>query len=228
VRSALFANDLDQHALAAPSVELAIKDLLPRTEVEFTRRDCDHNLPLHDLAFLKLAFLGRGRRRLRAWGLAPHEPVSNYHHNRTGEDNADAHMKRTISLSMHSDAAIDPIDDSIFWVYSPFAFGNSARCQDNDWATGVAAVQFVGGAAVAQSGTVNDSGKLPEHLFPFSTSAGQPYPPPTRKVPVNVTGTGKTHLAIAIARRSAAFAVEPRCCGTGPARLPRHAFNGGR
>src|ERR1035438_9953638 len=26
--------------------------------------------------------------------LAPHEPVSQYHHNRTGEDNADAHLKR--------------------------------------------------------------------------------------------------------------------------------------
>ena len=50
-RSALFANDLDQNALAAPSVELAIKDLLPRAEVEFTRRNRDHNLPPHDLAF---------------------------------------------------------------------------------------------------------------------------------------------------------------------------------
>jgi secondary thiamine-phosphate synthase enzyme len=29
-------------------------------------------------------------------GLAPHEPVSRYLHNRTGEDNADAHLKRTI------------------------------------------------------------------------------------------------------------------------------------
>ena len=28
--------------------------------------------------------------------LAPHEPVRNYHHNRTGEDNADAHLKRQI------------------------------------------------------------------------------------------------------------------------------------
>ena len=28
--------------------------------------------------------------------LAPHEPVSKYRHNRTGEDNADAHMKRQI------------------------------------------------------------------------------------------------------------------------------------
>ena len=28
--------------------------------------------------------------------LAPHEPVSGYRHNRTGEDNADAHMKRQV------------------------------------------------------------------------------------------------------------------------------------
>lgn len=29
-------------------------------------------------------------------GLAPHEPINQYHHNQTGEDNADAHLKRTI------------------------------------------------------------------------------------------------------------------------------------
>jgi secondary thiamine-phosphate synthase enzyme len=28
--------------------------------------------------------------------LAPHEPVAGYHHNRTGEDNADAHIKRQV------------------------------------------------------------------------------------------------------------------------------------
>jgi secondary thiamine-phosphate synthase enzyme len=28
--------------------------------------------------------------------LAPHEPVSAYQHNRTGEDNADAHLKRQV------------------------------------------------------------------------------------------------------------------------------------
>lgn len=27
---------------------------------------------------------------------APHEPVSHYQHNRTGEDNADAHLKRQV------------------------------------------------------------------------------------------------------------------------------------
>lgn len=28
--------------------------------------------------------------------LAPHEPISKYEHNKTGEDNADAHLKRQI------------------------------------------------------------------------------------------------------------------------------------
>src|SRR3954468_1809721 len=28
--------------------------------------------------------------------LAPHEPISQYRHNLTGEDNADAHLKRTL------------------------------------------------------------------------------------------------------------------------------------
>jgi len=28
--------------------------------------------------------------------IAPHEPVTSYQHNRTGEDNADAHMKRQV------------------------------------------------------------------------------------------------------------------------------------
>jgi secondary thiamine-phosphate synthase enzyme len=33
-----------------------------------------------------------------AWleGLAPHEPVARYRHNDTGEDNADAHLKRQV------------------------------------------------------------------------------------------------------------------------------------
>ena len=29
-------------------------------------------------------------------GLAPHEPISRYRHNRTGEDNGDAHIKRQV------------------------------------------------------------------------------------------------------------------------------------
>jgi hypothetical protein len=63
------------------------------------------------------------------------------------------------SLSTHSDAVIDPIDSSVFWIYGAYTFGNSATCQDNDWGTNVAAVQFVGGTAVTQSSKVNTSGK---------------------------------------------------------------------
>ncbi len=29
-------------------------------------------------------------------GLAPHEPLTRYRHNQTGEDNGDAHLKRTV------------------------------------------------------------------------------------------------------------------------------------
>ncbi len=29
-------------------------------------------------------------------GIAPHEPISQYQHNKTGEDNADAHLKRQV------------------------------------------------------------------------------------------------------------------------------------
>ena len=29
-------------------------------------------------------------------GIAPHEPISQYQHNNTGEDNADAHLKRQV------------------------------------------------------------------------------------------------------------------------------------
>ncbi len=29
-------------------------------------------------------------------GIAPHEPISHYRHNRTGEDNGDAHLKRQV------------------------------------------------------------------------------------------------------------------------------------
>jgi secondary thiamine-phosphate synthase enzyme len=38
------------------------------------------------------------RHDYEAWleGLAPHEPLSRYQHNRTGEDNADAHLKRQV------------------------------------------------------------------------------------------------------------------------------------
>ena len=43
--SPLFADDLDQHALAAAAVELAVENPLPGTEVEFARRNRDHYPP---------------------------------------------------------------------------------------------------------------------------------------------------------------------------------------
>ena len=43
--------------------------------------------------------------------LAPHEPVSHYRHNRTGEDNGDAHLKRQVMgrevVVAVSDGALD-------------------------------------------------------------------------------------------------------------------------
>ena len=42
------------------------------------------------------------RRHEAVWleKLAPHEPVGQYQHNRTGEDNADAHMKRQVTPAL--------------------------------------------------------------------------------------------------------------------------------
>lgn len=45
------ADDLHQHALAPPAVELAVEDLLPRPEVELALGDGDYDFPAHDLAF---------------------------------------------------------------------------------------------------------------------------------------------------------------------------------
>jgi hypothetical protein len=49
------------------------------------------------------------------------------------------------SLSSHSDITIDPSNNTLFWLNAAYAYGTSANCQNNDWATYVAAVQFVGG-----------------------------------------------------------------------------------
>jgi hypothetical protein len=69
-RSPLFANDLDQYALAATAVELAVKYLLPATEVEFARCNRDHgernrSLPPSEFSDPENGFgrRRRGRRR---------------------------------------------------------------------------------------------------------------------------------------------------------------------
>ena len=45
-----FADDLDEHALATPPVELAVEDLLPRAEIELAARNRRHYLAPHHLA----------------------------------------------------------------------------------------------------------------------------------------------------------------------------------
>jgi len=46
----LFPDYLHQHPLAAHPVELAVKDLLPWTEIQFPIRHRHHHLPPHHLA----------------------------------------------------------------------------------------------------------------------------------------------------------------------------------
>lgn len=46
----LLPDDLDQNAFPAKSIELAVKDLLPRSEVESPTGDGHHHLSTHDRA----------------------------------------------------------------------------------------------------------------------------------------------------------------------------------
>ena len=56
--------------------------------------------------------------------LAPHEPVSSYRHNLTGEDNADAHMKRQImgrEVLVAIEFGLGQIEPTaVFWRVMPF------------------------------------------------------------------------------------------------------------
>ena len=57
----LFSYDLDQHALAAAAIELAVENLLPRAEIELPFRNRDHDLAPHHLAFemgVRIVFAG--------------------------------------------------------------------------------------------------------------------------------------------------------------------------
>ena len=56
------------------------------------QRHAHHRFGVHQRRRVGLAS------RLRLWleKLAPHEPIKQYRHNDTGEDNADAHMKRQV------------------------------------------------------------------------------------------------------------------------------------
>jgi hypothetical protein len=46
------------------------------------------------------------------------------------------------TVSMHSDATMDPLDSDVFWIHSAYVYGSDSNCQNNDWATGVGAVAF--------------------------------------------------------------------------------------
>ena len=46
------------------------------------------------------------------------------------------------TVSLHSDATLDPIYSGVFWLHSAYVYGSDSNCQNNDWATGVGAVQF--------------------------------------------------------------------------------------
>src|SRR5438445_813774 len=50
-RASSLADDFHEHALAAATVEFAVKDLFPRAEVELSVRDRDDDLPPHHLPF---------------------------------------------------------------------------------------------------------------------------------------------------------------------------------
>jgi secondary thiamine-phosphate synthase enzyme len=81
----------------------AFLNITPQVEVALKESGVREGLALINAMHITASvFINDDERGLHAdydaWleRLAPHEPVSGYHHNRTGEDNADAHMKRQI------------------------------------------------------------------------------------------------------------------------------------
>lgn len=46
-----FADNFHQHPLATTPIELAVEDLFPRAEIEFSLRDGDDHFAAHDLSF---------------------------------------------------------------------------------------------------------------------------------------------------------------------------------
>src|SRR5262245_1024256 len=74
------SDHLDEDALRAPAVELAVEDLLPRTEVELAVRHRDDDLAAHDLALVvgvavvlarAVVMVALGRRVVRREPLEP-------------------------------------------------------------------------------------------------------------------------------------------------------------
>src|SRR5262249_44140621 len=73
----LFSDDLDQHSLGPPAVELAVEDLLPRAEVELALGYRHHDLAAHDLALVVgVGVVLAGACCLSGWGAGPNGPRS--------------------------------------------------------------------------------------------------------------------------------------------------------
>ena len=78
-------------------------NITPQVEAALTESGIREGLCLVNAMHISASvFINDDERGLHAdferWleALAPHEPISQYRHNDTGEDNADAHLKRTI------------------------------------------------------------------------------------------------------------------------------------
>jgi hypothetical protein len=77
----------------------AFLNITPQVEAALKESAVREGLALVNAMHLTSVFINDDERGLHAdydaslERLAPHEPVSGYRHNRTGEDNADAHMK---------------------------------------------------------------------------------------------------------------------------------------
>jgi len=81
----------------------AFINITPQVEACLRESDIQEGLCLVNAMHITASvFINDDERGLHAdyekWleGLAPHAPTSQYQHNRTGEDNADAHLKRQI------------------------------------------------------------------------------------------------------------------------------------
>jgi hypothetical protein len=46
------------------------------------------------------------------------------------------------TVGLHSAADLDPVYSGVFWLHGAYAYGSDSNCQNNDWATGIAAVEF--------------------------------------------------------------------------------------
>ena len=94
---------LTEHLSFNLPARMAFLNITPQVEEIVTRSGIQEGLCLVNAMHITASvFINDDERGLHAdyakWleALAPHAPTSQYAHNRTGEDNADAHMKRQV------------------------------------------------------------------------------------------------------------------------------------